>query len=67
MKTIEVIVACDGSSRVQTLGFSGNACREASRFLEETLGLKQQEQLTADFYRTSVSNVQHSQQRPDGQ
>ena len=64
MKTIEVIVARDGSSRVETRGFSGNQCKEASQFLEQALGLKQNETLTADFYRTEVSQPQQARQQP---
>ena len=33
MKTIEIIVAPDGKSRVETKGFTGSECREASRFV----------------------------------
>lgn len=33
-KLIEVIVNSDGTTRVETRGFSGGQCQEASRFLE---------------------------------
>ena len=64
MKTIEVIVSRDGSSRVETRGFTGSSCKEASQFLEQALGLKQKEQLTADFFRTEVSQPQQARQQP---
>ena len=64
MKTIEVIVSRDGSSRVETRGFTGSPCKEASQFLEQALGLKQTEQLTADFYRTEASQPQQARQQP---
>ena len=64
MKTIDVIVAPDGSSRVQTNGFTGSQCKEASRFLEQALGTKQSEQLTADFYRTQSTETQQARQQP---
>ncbi len=64
MKTIEVIVSRDGSSRVETRGFAGSSCKEASQFVEQALGLKQNEQLTADFYRTEVSQPQQARQHP---
>ena len=35
MKTIEIIVYPDGKSRVETKGFSGGECRDASRFIEK--------------------------------
>lgn len=51
-KTIEIIVAPDGTTRVETKGFSGGECREASRFIEQTLGQRLGEQLTPEFYAT---------------
>ena len=50
MKTIQLVVACDGSSRIETRGFSGDACRDASRFLEEALGVRLSETLTPEFH-----------------
>ena len=38
MKTIEIIIAPNGQSRVETKGFVGSECRQASRFVEQTLG-----------------------------
>jgi hypothetical protein len=49
-KTIEVIVLPDGQTKVQTLGFSGAACREASALLEAALGQVSSERLTVEFY-----------------
>ena len=63
MKTLELIVSPDGSSRVETKGFAGSDCQQASRFLEQALGQKQSEQLTADFYRRSVSESQQARQQ----
>ena len=63
MKQIEIIVAPDGSSRVETKGFAGSSCQQASRFLEQALGEKQSEQLTAEFYRTNVSQEQQARQQ----
>ena len=64
MKTIDVIVSRDGSTRVETYGFAGAQCKEASQFLEQALGLKQIEQLTADFYRSEINTPQKVQQHP---
>jgi len=36
--TIEIIVAPNGRSQVQTKGFTGNSCRLASGFIEQALG-----------------------------
>ena len=50
MKTIEITVDPRGQSKVQTRGFTGGECREASRFVEQALGTRSAETLTADFY-----------------
>ena len=49
-QTIEIIVAPNGQSQVQTKGFTGSSCRQASQFIEQALGQRTSEQLTADFY-----------------
>ncbi|MEX1223447.1 MAG: DUF2997 domain-containing protein [Pirellulales bacterium] len=53
MKTIEITVAPNGESRVETKGFTGGACQQASRFIEQALGKRTGEQLTAEFYATA--------------
>lgn len=50
MKTIEITVDPKGRARVETRGFSGGECREASRFVEQALGTRSAETLTAEFY-----------------
>ena len=50
MKTIEVIVHPNGQTKVQTSGFSGASCRQASALLEAALGQVSSERLTAEFY-----------------
>jgi hypothetical protein len=50
MKTIEITVDSKGQTRVETKGFSGPACREASRFVEQALGKTTTERLTAEFH-----------------
>lgn len=53
---IEIIVLPAGESRLETKGFSGSSCRDASRFLEATLGKPVREQLTPEFHAQSSSN-----------
>jgi hypothetical protein len=50
VKTIEIIVSPTGESKVQTRGFAGGECKEASRFIEQALGHRTAETLTAEFY-----------------
>lgn len=63
MKIIEIIVSHQGESRVQTKGFAGSECQEASKFLEQALGERQGEQLTAEFYQVQQ---QHDHVRERG-
>jgi hypothetical protein len=49
-KIIEIIVSTKGETTVTTKGFSGASCRDASRALEEALGQRSGEQLTAEFH-----------------
>ena len=41
MKTIEIIVSPSGQVRIETKGFSGSECQEASRFIEQALGKRE--------------------------
>lgn len=50
MKTIEIIVSPTGESKVETNGFIGNSCREASKFIETALGKVAGESLKPEFH-----------------
>ena len=50
MKIIRITVDPKGQSRVETKGFAGGECREASRFVEQALGSRSAESLTAEFH-----------------
>lgn len=54
MKTIEVVVSPQGEVSVQTKGFAGSSCREASQFIEQALGQWLGEQLTAEFHQVQT-------------
>jgi hypothetical protein len=60
--TIEVIVSPDGETRITTKGFAGSACRQASQFLEQALGVRMSETLTSEFYEQEAAR-QRLQQR----
>jgi len=62
MKSIEIIVSPTGETKVETKGFSGAECREGSTFIEQALGQRTAEQLTAEFHQSSVVR-QESQQK----
>ncbi len=50
MKIIEITVLLNGTSRVETKGFAGSACRAASEFVEKALGKAHEEKQTGEFY-----------------
>ena len=63
MKTIEIIIDAKGETRVETNGFTGSSCRDASRFIEQALGQRSGERLTAEFHQASSvqqTNRQHN-------
>ena len=53
---IEVLVSPQGETRIQTKGFAGSSCRDASLFLEQALGVQATEQLTAEFYQQAATS-----------
>jgi hypothetical protein len=52
LKTIEITVSPTGQTTIQTKGFTGTTCQEASRLLEQALGTRQSAERTAEFYQT---------------
>jgi hypothetical protein len=55
-KTIEIIVSPTGQTRLETKGYSGTSCRDASRAFEAALGISQGEQLTAEFHQAAITD-----------
>jgi hypothetical protein len=55
LKTIRITVSPTGQTRVETVGFTGGECREASRFVEQALGTRSAETLTAEFHQGQQS------------
>ena len=55
-RTIEVIVSPAGEATVQTKGFTGPSCRDASRFVERALGERTAERLTAEFHQPAAAD-----------
>ena len=60
-KIIEVTVSPKGETTIQTKGFAGEQCRDATRSLEAALGLRTHEQLTGEFH-APVASTQAARQ-----
>ena len=56
-----MIAGPKGETKIETKGFSGGECREASRFLEQALGQPVSEQLTPEFYQAQSAEQQIKQ------
>ena len=49
-KLIEIVVDDKGEARLQTKGYTGASCRDASRLLERALGAVASDVPTAEMY-----------------
>jgi hypothetical protein len=49
-RVIEVTVSPRGEATVQTKGYAGGDCLQASRFLEQALGVVADERKTGEFF-----------------
>jgi hypothetical protein len=61
MKTIEIIVDRTGQPKIETRGFTGGECREASKFIEQALGQQTGEKLSSEFYLSQPAQQQLKQ------
>ena len=61
MKSIEIIVSPKGETSLETRGFTGGECRDASKFLEQSLGTRSDEKLTDEFYQSAAVEQQNQQ------
>ena len=59
-QTIEVTVSPQGETRIETKGFAGGACRDASKVLEAALGVRETEQLTTEFHAVASTETPQS-------
>jgi hypothetical protein len=60
-RIIEVVVSPTGETTVQTKGYAGADCLQASRFLEQALGATTAERNTAEFYESNPAQQQIQQ------
>ena len=66
-RTIEVTVLPNGQCQIETKGFVGNECQQASQFLKQALGVQTAETLKPEFYQSSESTVTHAEHKGTGQ
>ena len=61
MRSIEIIVSPKGETTVQTKGFAGSSCRDATKALEQALGAVQSDKPTAEMYQTATDVAKEHQ------
>ncbi|MDB5732448.1 MAG: hypothetical protein JWQ03_2343 [Variovorax sp.] len=61
MKTIEITISPQGHATVLTRGFAGASCREATKSLEQALGLIESDLATAELHQGSEQQMPQSQ------
>ena len=59
-KRIEIIVDAQGKSKVETKGFAGSECVEASKFIEQALGQQTELRTTPEFFHARVDQSQQA-------
>ena len=60
-RIIEVVVSPKGETTIQTKGYSGSDCLQASKFLEQALGVAANDRKTSEFYQTAAAEQQVTQ------
>ena len=63
MKVIEIRINPKGETVLVTKGYAGASCQAATKALEEALGLKQQEKLTAEYYQQQTTQTRQELQQ----
>ena len=63
MRIIEIVISPNGQTQVETKGFTGAECRDASKFIEQALGKQTSEQLTAEFHQVASQSQTQLEQR----
>lgn len=58
MRTIEVLISSTGETTVQTRGYTGADCLQASKWLERSVGTVTTDQRTAEFYQADEARQQ---------
>ena len=61
MRIIEVVVSPQGETLIQTQGYIGAECMQASQWLEQALGIPVTDRKTSEFFQTAEQQ-QHVEQ-----
>ena len=57
-KRIEIVVNPEGAVSIKTVGFSGSSCKDATRDLENALGVAGRETLQPEYFNQTSTGEQ---------
>ena len=60
---IDVWISPEGAITLDAVGYTGSTCEEATRFLEESLGIVGRKQRTRDYYRRQKNRQSNSERQ----
>ncbi len=61
-RIIELLISPKGETTLQTKGYAGADCQQASKWLEQALGVTTNDRKTAEFYQQAEAQQQLEQQ-----
>jgi hypothetical protein len=61
-KLIEVVVSPTGETTMQTKGYVGAECQQASKWLEQSLGIVTKDRKTTEFFQTENTQEQETRE-----
>ena len=56
-KTIQITISPKGETKIETQGFTGSSCQDATRALEAALGAKTSDTMTSEYYSASTEQT----------
>jgi len=63
--TITIIISPEGRTKMETNGFSGSTCKEASQFIKQALGQQMSEIFKPEYFSESnLNNTEQSETNP---
>lgn len=60
IRTIEITVSTTGDVSIDALGFKGSGCEQATKFLEEALGVTAQKVKKPEYQNRNVDQIQQN-------
>jgi len=63
--TITIIISPDGRTKMETNGFVGSTCKEASQFIKQALGQEVSETFKPEYFsENNLNNTEQSETNP---